>query len=274
MSSLLIPPPGGHNTHSVERIGTALLGPLQPLRDARVVHVTAVHALGDTLTTMRIGESTPRSLHDFFVLHLVRAHADAIVSTLKNLRDEPRLSFDLQGPGSLPEGLQDFRRRHLGKGRPPKLVLLSRRGDVDMQHPALRGAGATAIVVPTAQAASLRGRIADAGLSEPVEVWAREHTDLRSVVDGLLQQPRYSTVSIESGPSTARPLYDTPCLIDALALCRFNAGSIPVEVVGGEMLSRDSLETLLPCAHPSHAVDEPSGPWSFQLRHRGLGGSS
>lgn len=267
-SSLLKPPRGGHDAASIERIGEALLGPLEALYSARVVHVTAVHTQGGRLTTMRIGPQTPRSPHDFFVLNFMRAHADVIVSTLKNLRDEPQLSFDLQGADSLPTGLQRYRREILQKPDAPRLVLLSRTGDVDLAHPALQGRARAAIVVPTGQADALTDRIGHAGLASAIAVWPRADTHLRAIVEELQTQPDIATVSIEAGPSTSRALYDAPCLVGALALCRFEGETVPDGVVGGELLDPAALDAVLPGAGPRHQVSEDSGPWSFQLRRR------
>jgi len=261
-------PPTGHDAQSIERSGTRLLGRLSVLRDAGVVHVTAVHDSPGALTTMRIGPSTPRSDHDFFVLCLVRAHADAIVSTLKNLRDEPQLRFELLGDGTLPAALHAYRRETLDRDGPPRLLLLTRDGDVDLGHPALHGWARPTLVMPIAAAPSMERRLRDAGLRSEVDVWARRDSSMRATVDELRARPEIRTVSIEAGPSTTRALYRDPCAIDALVLSRFEGPSLPAEVVGGELVTTTSLESLLPVSGGRHAVTEPSGPWSFELRHR------
>ena len=243
----------------------ALFGASDLARFEGVSHVTAVWEPPSrgALVTLKIGEHTPKSDHDFFVLNLARARADAIVTTGKMLRDEPSTRYDLQGPGTLPESLAEWRRERAGRADPPWLLVLTSGRDLPLEHPALHGAPRP-IVYTTREAARdlaprLRGsRIELVGVDDP---------SARSAIAHLRDGRGARLVSIEAGPSTSRPLYGDPCAIDELLLSVYAELALDPRVHGKPLLSLAELTAKLPHATTPVEVREPSGRWRFSL-HR------
>ena len=211
-----------------------------------VLHVVACWRAGpDALSVMKIGPEAPRSGDDFFSLNLARARAQAIVVTGKILREEPRLRYDLQGPGDLPAGLAAYRRA-LGLRAPPLLVVLTSGRGLDLGHPALSSWARPVIFTGVEAAARLAGSIRAVGVERP---------SLRAAL-GWLAAEGIRGVSIEAGPSTAMGLYD-PMAVDELALSVFE-GDLPAGVEGGAFLAPSRLAAVM-----SRAGGGASGAWAF-----------
>jgi len=231
-----------------------------PLKATGVVHVTAVwrRPRGGYLT-LAINQDTPESAHDAFVLNLTRARADAIVTTGKNLRAEPELNHDLQGPGDLGQALLHWRRDHLGKpNRPVTLVLTSGR-TLDLGHRIFRSWTRPVIYTGREGGWRLESRAADAG----VEVVPVAEPSLRAAVDFLRREFGAATVAIEAGPSTSRELYDDPLRVDELLLSVYEAPDLPQTVRGGDFLTAEDLARLFPRFSPPHRVRTGDGEWRF-----------
>ena len=212
-----------------------------------VVHVTALHQPG--LRTIRIGDESPKSEHDFFALNWCRARADAIIVTAKILRDEPALSYELAGPAA--PALTKWR------NRPPPilLVLTSGRQPIDLRHPALTGAARP--IVFTRQGAFP---------GAPIEVVRNSEPGLRSAIQWLKSRGA-KTISIEAGPSTSRTLYEPPVDVDELLLSIF-CGDLAESLRGPAAFELHQLNEALPVQSTPYEVEERSGTWRFTGHRR------
>lgn len=240
--------------------------PLEPPPSRlHVIHPTAVWRGGDgALVTLKINEWSPKGIHDFFVLSLARARADAIVTSGKILREEPGLSHDLktsaQGtlPGPVIEALGAWRRERLGKNAAPiTLVLTSGRG-LDFSHPLFHGETSPIIFTSPAGGERLRDR-RDAG----VDIIAVDNPDLRSAIDFLHAKRHAMTISIETGPSTSAALYAAPVWVRELLLSVYEEPALDERARGGVFLDADRADALFHRLVPPYRAEEASGRWSF-----------
>lgn len=218
------------------------------LRRTGVVHVMAVWQRDDgPLVTLRTGGDGPRTAHDALALGLARARADAIVTTGEILRREAELRHDLPGPGNLPSALRSWRAEVLGKTVPPLLWVMTRSGEVDLDHPAFSRPARSVIYTRRAGAWALESRAADAG----VELVAVPEPSARDAVDRLRREFGAATIVVEAGPSVARQLYETadaravPARIDELLLTVLHAADLPTRFRGPRFLPRGDVEQLL-----------------------------
>jgi riboflavin biosynthesis pyrimidine reductase len=237
----------------VERSIRALYGE-RALATRGVVHVTAVVRTSDAVRVIRIGEGAPKSDTDFFVLNLCRARADAILTTAENLRREPALRHDLQGgPGA---ALARFRREVLGKEQPPTCAILTRSGDLPLDH-AVWSDWTRKVVLSTRP---LAPHVAER-LDESVRLVCLAPLDVRAAC-AWLEADGASLISIEAGPSTARALYAgeaAPGSVDELLLSLYEGktpaplgGALPATMTHGLELTAERVH------------EEPSGRWRFQ----------
>ena len=247
----------------VDALARVLFGETDLAAFEGVSHVTAVWEPpgGGALVTLKIGEHTPKSDHDFFVLNLARARADAIVTTGKTLRDEPRTRYDLQGPGAMPAALAAWRRERTGRADAPWLLLLTRRGEIPLDHPALHGAPRPVVYTTRDAARALSARVR----GSRIEVVGVDEPSARGAIAHLRRDRGARVVSIEAGPSTSRTLYDDPLAIDELFLSVYAERSLDPRVRGGPLLSHAALTALLPNATAPVEVREPSGRFCFSL---------
>jgi len=226
---------------------------------AGVAHPTAVwRRPNGRHVTIKIAEGAPASRHDRFVLNASRARADAIVTTGKNLREEPTLTSGLAGPAEDTEPLADWRRTILGKRDPAMVVVLSSGRELDLAHPIFAG-GRTMIFTGPAGGERLHRAALECG----VETVTHPDPSIHRVVEFLLTEVEARLVSIEAGPSTSMRLYRPVVKIDELLLSVFEGPDLPEAVRGAEFLAAGEVRDLF-TPSPPYRVEEPSGPWSFQ----------
>lgn len=222
------------------------------LRRTGVVHVMAAWQRDDgPLVTLRTGGDAPRIGHDALALGLARARADAIVTTGEILRREPELRHDLPGPGSLPQALQAWRAEALGKTTPPLLWVMTRSGEVDLDHPAFSRPARSVIYTRRAGAWGLESRAADVG----VELVVAPEPSARDAVHRLRREFGAATIVFEAGPSVSRQLYErpdepaderaVPAQVDELLLTVLHAGDLPTRFRGPRFLPRADVERAL-----------------------------
>ena len=183
---------------------------------------------GAPLTTILINEHSPKSELDYLTLHIARARADAIVITGKILRDEPSLRFDLRADPRWGDALLAWRKERWGISEPPWLLILTRRGDVDFDHPVFHGRPRPVIFTSDRTASR---KLAAA----PVPVVADEAPDIRRAVRHLQLARECRCVSIEAGPSTACDLYASPMMIDELLLSVISAPPLDPRARGEQL---------------------------------------
>ncbi|MEM9455427.1 MAG: dihydrofolate reductase family protein [Myxococcota bacterium] len=253
------PPPDPPPVDAVaERIGR-LYGHDELSDPAGVVHVAAVGREPDGgLVVLKINQSTPRSHHDRFALDLARARADVIVTTGAILREEPGLRYELASDRA--DALYTWRMDQLGRPRPPLVVVLTGREDIDLDHPCLHGWAQPWIFTNVDAARSLHGRLPRhvglAGVPSP---------DLATLIDWARRRFDARSITIEAGPSTTRPLYEEGSqanLVDELMLSVFE-GKIPSAARGGPFASDADLTRNFAQRHEGEPIEEDSGPWRF-----------
>lgn len=243
---------------------TSLYGTTELLR-AGVVHVTSARRAPDGRRhVIAIGPAAPPSSTDFFLLNLCRARADAILASAGTLRSEPSLSHALQGPFA--GALGRYRERVLHKASPPVVAILTRSGELPLEHPVWEDGTAKLVLttqeVRSALAARLGARAEVVALDGPGSslAGAATHLDARTATAWLALRG-LPLISIEAGPSTSGPLYQPPSVVDELLLSLFEA---PTEVELGKALPPDgALFSGLRCVADT-ARDEASGAWRFQ----------
>lgn len=223
-----------------------------------VLHVTAVWRRGTgEWVTIRIEERTPKSEHDFFVLNLCRARADAIVTSGKNLRQERDLRHDLAGPVRVPEALASWRRR-LGKTEPPISLVLTSGRSLDPGHLLFRS-GTRPLIYTSPEGWERLLAVRERG----VEVVADLDAGLRSAIAFLLRERNAETIVVETGPSTSMGLYDPPLLVDELFVSIYE-GELDEALQGGAFLSQEDVEARFTQPEPSFRVRSKGGCWSFR----------
>ncbi|MEM6457319.1 MAG: hypothetical protein AAF772_19685 [Acidobacteriota bacterium] len=248
--------------------------------DGPVFHITAAWRPPDAPddapdVVMAIRDATPPSLLDAFVLGAARMRADAIVTTGANLRAEPELTHDPIGPPALIAALRGWRRarRPATPERPYSLVLTSGRG-LDFAHPLLRAGDADdapRIIVYTGLDAARRLGGRDDLDRERVTVIGAAEPSMRGAIDYLQQRRGCDVIAIESGPSSAGPLYDPPMRIDELRLSLCHADALPADLHAGALPS--DLLARLPDGpatreDAARARSADGVVWSFQQRRR------
>lgn len=235
-------PARARSTADVSALSAALYGEaLGAMRG--VLHVVAVAAADGAHRVLKIGERSPKSAWDRFVLGLARARVEAILVTGAVLRAEPELAYELPS-----RGLYAYREEIAALQEPPILLVLTG-GDVALEHPALRGWARPVIFTTRAAAARLGGG--------GVEVASAEAPSARAALAYLRDERGCRSVSVEAGPRVAGPLYDPPPVIDELMRSVYE-GPLDPRARGG----------LLP--EPSHLVErsslrpDPAHPWRFE----------
>ncbi len=222
----------------------------------RLSHITALwEQASGPLRTIRINEHAPKSALDWFVLNASRARADAIITTGQILRDEPSLTYSLSGPNALERVLLRWRRERWGLSEPPWLLILTSGKRVDYTHPAFRG-WARPVIFTSDQEASRY--LADA----PCPVVSDATPDLVRAVQHLRAQRECSSVSIETGPTTSRALYEEPLALDEALVSVFKGRSLPTQAQGEPFVDLSELRARF-STESAQAHQEPSGPWSF-----------
>lgn len=204
---------------------------------AGVLQVVAVHAgaLGEE-RVIRINAETPKSKGDRLCLELARRWADAIVLTGAILRAEPSLDYAWWGPSeAVRRALDAWRAEPLhGRDAAPRLVVMTRGRELPLKHPVLRNPR-TVLCVPA------DARV-DSQLSHlPVHRLPGESA--REVLDVCRTQLGAERISIEAGPRLAVPLFETPCLVDALICSRYE-GRLPAAMLADEFVSTAALSRM------------------------------
>ncbi len=229
---------------------------------AQVVAVTPVAASG--MHVLAIGPDAPKSSLDFFVLNLVRAWAEVILVGAEVLRSEPALSYDLsraEGWGDTAGALAAWRgARGITAAR--RLVVLSRSGDVPLDHPVWSSVDAGEIHTGIEG----RARLASSLAGTELELWSTESPGLaRSVAH--LRSRGAQRLSIEAGPGASAPLYADGPQVDTLLRSVYR-GPVEPAALGPRFAAMDELSPsyLRQARHPSD-----DARWHFEWWTRAPG---
>ena len=192
---------------------------------------------------------------DRFVMGLLRACADAVLIGAGTLRAAPG---SLWTPASIyPDAVAEFveLRRNLGRSDEPRLVVLTARGEIDPNHPALE---AGAMVLTTSRGATtLKDRLP--GSSTVVALGDDRAINLVDVI-ATLRSEGHEAVLTEGGPTVIGGLLQTGLLEELfLTLSPILAGRSasrgrPGLVEGAELLPSQSIsgDLLSIRKHGSH----------------------
>ena len=219
-------------------------------RNAGVLHGTAVWSDGaGQFYALKIGKNTPRSPTDDFLLALNRTRADAIVTTGQILRDEPGLRFEVGG--DLGRDLREWRQLVLGRSEAPRIVILTRGGNLPTGHP----------VLTSGRALIMTGL--DASVPEGPQIVRRAAPGLLDTVSYLQKEEGRETVLIEAGPRTSAVLYQPGQHVDELMLSVYHEARLPAGVQGHAFLTASSPDSVGLLEISRQSVREGSGLWSF-----------
>lgn len=215
-----------------------------------ITHVTLLHSHNNTYRTIKTHHQSPKHTFDTFMLNLARASADAIVITGETIRTEPQLTMRLFGPYR--SILQQYRNTVCDKPQPADIIVLTRDSSkIDAQHPILH-------------------------TEHRVKYYS---TTQRAALYHCLQhyKSNYDSISIEAGPNTTLPLYQsvvagecTDVSVDNLMLSLYS-GRLP----DGQLVStRHSTEFVLNSSvvsrlfPHSQCTETELGDWQFCVRHK------
>jgi riboflavin biosynthesis pyrimidine reductase len=212
------------------------------------------------LTTIQINEHAPKSDLDFLALHIARARADGIIITGKILRDEPNLRYDLQADPRWGEALLNWRKHHWGLCDPPWLLILTGSGDVDFEHPVFHD-WLRPMIFTTDRTATRKLAAA------PFPVVSDESPDIRRAIKHLQLARECECVSIESGPSTARALYERPMVVKELLLSVYTEPFLDERAQGEPLVSLSEVRSLFR-SETSATHREQGQHWSFHRLRR------
>jgi riboflavin biosynthesis pyrimidine reductase len=207
------------------------------------------------LHVIKIGPHAPKSSTDFFVLNYWRAHADAILTTAAIVRAEPGLSHALQGPHASELAL--YRKLRLQKSEPPLCAILTRAGDLPLDHKLWNDDVKNRVLTSPERAPELQLK-----LGGRAQVIGLPDLDAVRAVAWLRAQG-VARVVIEAGPTAANALYAAEAPgVDHLFVSRFE-GMFDPAAVGGVLVEPSRLFAGLSRVASSERTEE-SGPWRFE----------
>lgn len=211
-----------------------------------VVQPFAATLAGDVWHVLRAGPPGPPSPVDAFALGHTRARVDAVVTSGRNLREEPREDYAYPVAG---EALARWRRERAGRDGLPLVAVISSGRGLDLDHPALAPGRRRVLYTGSDGAARLGAGARRRG----IEVWPVDAPDPADLLRRLLDGEGAALVSVEAGPSVSRPLYapDAPVPVDELVLTAVR-GAVPASALGPALLPRDDLDARYP------EIDVPS----------------
>lgn len=241
--------------------GRVLPGPV-------VVQVTAVTPFEGERRVLRIGEQTPRSAVDFYLLNATRAWANVILTSGQILRDEPELSFALDGPNeSSRRALATSRSERTGAA--PRVGVLTSGSGLDESMAVWSRGGEFVLITDAEGARRSAGWVERAGveLAELQPVGPREAVDwAREAVSDSADGGR---VSVEFGGNSSADLYPAPSgstigspLVDMLLLSEYR-GRLADAVRGDPFLPGLRLEDFY-----EPGPEARIGDWSFRCWNR------
>ncbi len=150
--------------------------------------------------------------HDRMVMGLLRAVADAVVVGAGTLRASPqhRWTADYIFP-PLADAYRALRST-LGKGEPPLNVIVTARGELDLDLPVFRSGEVPVLIVTTVEGAN---RIRARGLPPSVQVVAAANAGplgAGAVLDAVGRARRSEVILVEAGPHLIGDFFAEQCL--------------------------------------------------------------
>ena len=238
-----------------------------------VVHVTAVGVFGSDYHTLVINEHGPKCDTDFAVLMACRAAADGVVQSAKTVRDEggPASSLHLVGPAATELAAWRGTMSHIAATG--CCAILTRTGNISadslctQQDDGWVPCFSPLLLVEEGEGAAAASTVAKA-VPGDVEVVAQSGVSVSSAVQ-LLHERGIKRITLESGPSTTRSLYDAKCpgsVPDWLVLTRFTPNDAFVwhpSSKGALSLTEAELAAGFDCVAPGFTEETQDGQWHF-----------
>lgn len=232
----------------------------------------------------------PRSAGDAFLLGLVRAAADDVVTSSANLRAEPGLVVSLRAE-SLPDmgeiTTPAFLRRWRADSKPRDegvLAVLTHSGDVELNAALLREPLETRcfrplLIVSRDNSGGLMKRVDDAGGGlEVVPVGVDGVDELSAAAAARWLHRRGGPgriVSVEAGPRLSRSLYTAPAACSDTVVLGVRLVEDAADLPAGSLVQSASPFSTSDLLHDcelvagSRVVDTSgTGQWAFVLLHR------
>lgn len=216
-----------------------------------ITHVTLLHSNNNKIyNTVKTNEWSPKHVFDTLMLNLCRSSVDAIIVTGETIRNEPQLTMNLFG--SHRHILQQYRHDVLCKYDRPDIVVMTRdQNSIDKHHPLLH----------------TQHKVIYYTCHEP-----------NSLLHCIQQyQSQYNSISIESGPNTTLPLYESiindknnSITIDTLLLSLYNGTLQSDQLVHTKNTTEFQLtEQIIHKLFPrSNCIDTDDKQWKFCIHSR------
>lgn len=209
---------------------------------------------------IRIGEKSPASEIDRFLLHLARARADAIITSGSNLRAEPNLNHFVGDGFSMQNELKAWRNEVRGSSLSPTSLVLTQGFDLDLNHPFFKDSAPRIIYTGNAAAEIL----AEPAQERGIRVVESRAPSLSNAIEWLRTETTATNITLEMGAHASRALYQQPPGIDELILSLYEEPQLPRAQQGDVFLELDELEQLLGPPSKPRMRREASGTWSFR----------
>ncbi|MGB1701225.1 MAG: hypothetical protein ACPHRO_14810 [Nannocystaceae bacterium] len=225
------------------------------------LHVVAVHADASGLSkVMKIEAQTPRSRGDRMCLELARRWADAVVLTGEILRSEPSLDYAWWGPTPIVErALQGWRAEVVGASEPsPWLVVMTRGRGLPHEHPLLAHPKLVLCVPEDA--------VVDGALSH-VRVIRLPGGEGRGVLDVCRSALGVRRISVEAGPRSSSPLYESPCRVDVMLRSTYR-GAVPPGLLAEAFVREERLADVGQFLARAQQVAGEDAEWTHELWRR------
>jgi riboflavin biosynthesis pyrimidine reductase len=158
------------------------------------------------------GEISGFNQHDHMVMGILRAAADAVIVGAGTLRASPRhlwIAEYIYRP--LAKAYEDLRRR-LGKTALPLNVIVTARGELDLQLPVFQTEEIPVLIVTTATG---ERRLRMQPLPARIQVAAAKGTDVlsaRSILEAVARARRCNVILTEGGPHLIGDFFAEKCL--------------------------------------------------------------
>ena len=234
---------------------------------AGCIQVAAIEAKDHRV--IAIGPSAPRSATDRFILGFARARADVILTTGAILRAEPDLRHCYAETEDENRAWAAWRAARLGRSEEPRLLVLSRRGEFPMEHPAFIGRKGWLFSGPVDEAVDFAlppgfERVEGAGDA------GGARAAVAAVLEFFASKDRRVTISIEAGPTTASSFYAPEASddrVDELLLSRFE-GRLDPAAIGPSFIDPARIDATLGSPLCETRMQEVSGAWCFARYRR------
>ncbi len=158
------------------------------------------------------GEISGFNPHDHMVMGLLRAVADAVIVGAGTLRASPQHRWIAEHIYPPLAGVYQALRSNLGKSGPPLNVIVTSRGEIDLDLPVFQAESIPVLIVTTMDGAR---RLRRQNLPARIQIDAFEDAGLlsaRSVLEAVARARRCDVILTEGGPRLMSDFFAETCL--------------------------------------------------------------